>query len=157
TGTCTGFNSTYNIVSSPNVASYANPLSTEDMPDFVMKMAYEPGWGHYEVFGILRSFHDTVGSSFHNNITMGGGGGASAQLPLIPQKLYMQGQFMVGQGIGRYGPTQMPDFAIVPNGSLKPLSEYTALFGVTANPTPKWDLFFYASQEKVFREDVNNA
>ena len=29
-------------------------------PDFVVKMAFEPGWGHWEVFGIDRNFRDRI-------------------------------------------------------------------------------------------------
>ncbi len=29
-------------------------------PDFVAKLAVEPGWGHWEVFGIGRSFRDRI-------------------------------------------------------------------------------------------------
>ena len=29
-------------------------------PDFVVKMAFEPGWGHWEVFGIERNFRDRI-------------------------------------------------------------------------------------------------
>ena len=29
-------------------------------PDFVVKMAVEPGWGHWELFGIGRSFRDRI-------------------------------------------------------------------------------------------------
>ena len=30
------------------------------LPDFVVKAAFEPGYGHYEVFGLLRGFRDRV-------------------------------------------------------------------------------------------------
>src|SRR5207237_9421502 len=30
------------------------------LPDFVAKVAFEPGYGHYEVFGILRGFRNRV-------------------------------------------------------------------------------------------------
>ena len=29
-------------------------------PDLVVKAVWEPGFGHYEVFGVLSSFHDRV-------------------------------------------------------------------------------------------------
>lgn len=30
------------------------------LPDFIIKAALDPGWGHYEVFGIVSSFRDRV-------------------------------------------------------------------------------------------------
>ena len=30
------------------------------MPDVIVKAAFEPGFGHYEVFGILSRFRDRV-------------------------------------------------------------------------------------------------
>ena len=38
------------------VANYA--FSTA--PDFVFKAAFEPGWGHYEIFGVVSTFRDRV-------------------------------------------------------------------------------------------------
>ena len=30
------------------------------MPDFTAKMAVDPGWGHYEIFGLARGFRDRI-------------------------------------------------------------------------------------------------
>ncbi len=38
------------------LGSYAYNLA----PDFVVKAVWEPGFGHYEVFGVLASFHDRI-------------------------------------------------------------------------------------------------
>src|SRR5208282_1995134 len=29
-------------------------------PDFITKVAFEPGWGHFEVFGIITDFRDRI-------------------------------------------------------------------------------------------------
>ena len=29
-------------------------------PDFVVKAAFEPGFGHYEVFGLVSTFRDRI-------------------------------------------------------------------------------------------------
>ncbi|MGC2299796.1 MAG: hypothetical protein WA476_13405, partial [Acidobacteriaceae bacterium] len=39
-----------------NTANYSFNYS----PDFVAKMVVEPGWGHWEVFGIQRNFRDRI-------------------------------------------------------------------------------------------------
>ena len=45
--TCTG---------SGNVASYSFNLA----PDMIAKIAAEPGWGHWELFGVARFFRDRI-------------------------------------------------------------------------------------------------
>ena len=34
--------------------------SFNSAPDFIVKAAFEPGWGHYEVFGVVSQFRDRV-------------------------------------------------------------------------------------------------
>src|SRR5665213_1706214 len=49
-------------------------------PDFVVKAAFEPGFGHYEVFGLASTFRDRIfptGVGPYTNKTAGGGGGAN--------------------------------------------------------------------------------
>jgi hypothetical protein len=155
-----GLGTTYTsatVTSAANTSSFQGNLSTDVAPDVVAKVAYDPGWGHYEAFGLARVFHDTVGTNVHNNYYLAGGGGAGAILPVVPKLIDVQANMMVGQGIGRYGAAQLPDFSIAPNGSLKPLSEYTALFGVVGHPTPTWDTYLYAGLEQEFRHDVGRS
>jgi Skp family chaperone for outer membrane proteins len=44
------------IVANTNVAN----ISFNQAPDLIAKVAIDPGWGHYEVFGIGRFAHETV-------------------------------------------------------------------------------------------------
>jgi hypothetical protein len=131
--------------------------STDVAPDIITKVAFDPGWGHYEAFGIIRFFHDNLTSGFQNNTYMAGGGGVGMILPVIAKKLDLQGNIMVGNGIGRYGSAQLPDFAFAPNGAIKPLFEYTSLIGAVGYPTPKWDVFLYGGLEKVARSNQTDA
>ena len=39
---------------------YANNFATDVAPDIIGKAAFDPGWGHYEVFGIARFFNDNT-------------------------------------------------------------------------------------------------
>jgi hypothetical protein len=41
-------------------SAYGNPFTTDMIPDIVAKAAFDPGWGHYEVFGLQRFFTDNV-------------------------------------------------------------------------------------------------
>jgi len=145
-----GINFTNTGLSPLSTASY----STDFLPDFIVKAAFEPGWGHYEVFGVERTFHDQVTASFHNNYTSGLSGGAAAILPIIDKKLSVQANVMAGQAVGRYGSVQLPDVDFQPNGSMKALKGYTALLGVIGHPVPTWDTYLYTGYEGVQRDST---
>ncbi len=155
TDACTGFPSTTQITSTGYTAGYAGSQSTDIAPDIIGKVSYDAGWAHVEAFGVMRFFHNMVGTNAHNNYYVSGGGGAAAIVPIIPKKLSVQANFMAGQGIGRYSAAQLPDFSVTPTGSLKPLEEYTAMFGIVGKPTPSTDAYLYAGLEQVFRHSVN--
>jgi hypothetical protein len=129
-------------------------LSANDYPDVVVKVAYEPGWGHFEVYDLLRTFESTVNSptgsstllKSHNTTT---GVGAGAILPLIPNQLRVTFSSLYGEGIGRYGSAQLPDVAENASGSLVPLRELQLLTGVIWDPMRHLTLFGYYGQEQV--------
>lgn len=154
---CTGYNSTYLVNNAGNPSTYAsgNNYTTDFAPDVILKVAYDPSWGHVEAFGALRTFHDVVNSNYHNNAVMAGGGGGSALIPVVAKKLDVQASVMYGYGMGRYTITGLPDFAIQPDGSLQPVEEFTALVGAVARPDPSWDLFVYAGMEQAFRNNID--
>jgi len=135
-------------VSNPG-GNHLNPLaqySTDVTPDMVAKMVFEPGWGHYELYGIGRLFRSRA--AFANHTIWGGGGGAGTILPLVPQQLDFQADFLYGDGIGRYGASQLPDVAIKPTGVLAPVPELQALVGLIGHPTDALDLYAYAGIEQ---------
>jgi hypothetical protein len=41
-------------------SAYVNPFAPDVAPDIIGKAAFDPGWGHYEVFGIARFFNDNT-------------------------------------------------------------------------------------------------
>jgi hypothetical protein len=53
-------------------ANVAN-LSFNRAPDFLVKAAFDPGWGHYEIFGILGTAHETVYPGETTNSNLYGG------------------------------------------------------------------------------------
>ncbi|MDD3370472.1 MAG: hypothetical protein PHE27_01470 [Alphaproteobacteria bacterium] len=158
---CDGFGSTIFVNGTPYTGSFSGNVTSDVAPDVIVKMAYDPGWGHYEAFGAMRFFHDTVGTNVHNNYYIGGGGGLGAVLPVVPKYVDVRANVMYGKGMGRYSAAQLPDFSITPTGSLKPIEEYTAMLGVVAHPTPVLDTFLFAGLEQAFRNSVagqtNNA
>ncbi len=121
--------------------------TVDPAPDVIAKVAWEPGWGHYEVYGLLSSFRDRANGS--NNGSNGYGIGGSAQLPVIPKLLDVTISGLDGSGVGRYGTSQLPDLTYGALGDLHPLSGYSVLVGVIAHPTPVLDIYGYGGQEHV--------
>jgi outer membrane murein-binding lipoprotein Lpp len=125
--------------------------SDNNAPDIIAKIAADPGWGHYELYGILSflggrvSFANTgVGKSYQ---TTGEGVGAGMILPLVPQMLDFQVSGLIGQGIGRYGTSQLPDATFSTTGKIEPLSEYSIMGGFVGHPIPAVDIYGYGGAE----------
>ena len=89
-----------------STATYSDDIA----PDLIAKAAFDPGWGHYEVYGLGRLFHDrqSFAGGGHNNTVVAGAGGAGMVLPLIPKVLDFQVSGLAGVGIGSYGSGQLP-------------------------------------------------
>ncbi|MGO9124001.1 MAG: hypothetical protein ACLP6G_03855 [Terriglobales bacterium] len=110
--------------------------SSNASPDFIGKIVFEPGFGHYEVFGVVRDFRDriypgatltkpSVADAFNNN-AIGGGAGANARWT-IAKKYDVGIHFLGGSGVGRYGSSTLPDVVANPGGLLTPVTNYQAL------------------------------
>jgi TolA-binding protein len=136
--------------------SSGQTYSTEYAPDVIVKGTADPGWGHYELFGIARFLHDRVSvvGSGASHTRLAGGGGAGMILPLIKGKLDLQASFLAGEGIGRYGSAQLADATTGIDGSPEPLPEVMALAGLIWHPTKMLDFYSYVGTEQVtHRED----
>ena len=120
--------------------------STDVGPDLVAKMTVDPGWGHFELYGLGRVFRSRA--NFSNHVIYGGGGGMGGIFPLIPKWLDFQADFLIGDGIGRYGSVGLPDVAVKPSGVLVPIPELQALLGLVGHPTDALDLYAYAGIEQ---------
>jgi hypothetical protein len=128
--------------------------STDEFPDVVEKFALDPGWGHYEVVGLERFFTDRVfttaiANSGTNKTHAGWGVGGSVLLPAWSNFVDFQASVLTGQGLGRYGSSQLPDVTIGPDGSLIPLQTTQVLLGLVAHPWTGLDVYAYAGQEQV--------
>jgi len=123
----------------------ATGISTDKAPDLIAKVAFEPGWGHYEIKALGRFFRDRLTGTNH---TVGGGGlGFGVILPVIAKKFDFVIQGMGGRGIGRYGTANGSDVTLRPNGTIVPILSYQALVGLELHPAPKWDLWVYGGNE----------
>lgn len=146
-------------------STFASGLSINAAPDLIGKLAFEPGWGHFE-FGVLgRFFRDRVAltpvvggavanagfaSSGTNHTTPGAGVSFNAVLPVVAKKVDVVVTTLGGRGIGRYSPNTT-DVTIRPNGQLQPLMGYSGAIGIETHPTPKFDFMIYAGDEYIGR------
>jgi hypothetical protein len=139
-------------------ASHLNGTTTcsnDIAPDIIEKFALDPGFGHYEVFGLQRWFTDqvaitTIPNSWSQKATFAWGVGGSMLLPVIPKILELQGSFLYGQGVGRYMASQLPDAVIGPNGSLMPVTGLSFLVGAVAHPFEGNELYVYYGQDQSY-------
>ena len=65
-----GWNRNYNTISAN---SNVTNISFNQAPDIIVKAAVDPGWGHYEVFGIAGFAHETVYPGVTQNSVKYGG------------------------------------------------------------------------------------
>jgi hypothetical protein len=148
-------------------ASYAfNPS-----PDVIAKLAFEPGFGHYEVFGVYSRFRDRVFpceeleptvacgglapgvTSAHGayNLSKNGGGfGANARWSVANKHLDLGMHFLGGSGLGRYGASGLPDSAVHAYGSMNLIKSLQGL-GTVEWHGPKLDVYLNGGAEYASR------
>ncbi|MGA7931183.1 MAG: hypothetical protein WCA20_34960 [Candidatus Sulfotelmatobacter sp.] len=172
TSTVTGTSGTITSVSTS--CTPAGTYSFNAMPDFIVKAAAEPGFGHYEVFAILSRFRDRVYpcaepasasncngtisalGAYNSSLNVGGFGG-NARVTLFKQ-LDIGAHFLTGEGIGRYGTGGLPDSTVHADGTLAPLRSYQGLATVEWH-TKRLDFYANVGDEYVERRwqfDPNN-
>ena len=129
--------------------------STEFAPDIIAKATADPGYGHYEVFGVARFLHDRVESvgSGTSKTKLAGGGGAGMSLPLVPKLIDFRASTLIGDGIGRYGAAQLNDATIARDGGPQPLPEAIALAGLTLHATKMVDLYGLVGTETILHRE----
>jgi hypothetical protein len=140
--------------------------SFNSAPDFIFKAAAEPGFGHYEVFGIIRRFRDRIypgatatpatAAGASNFSTTVGGVGANARVSLFKKHLDIGGHFLGGDGMGRYGTTTQPDVTVNPDGTLAPLKSAQGL-GTVEFHSARLDIYLNAGAEFVGRHFLLNS
>jgi hypothetical protein len=157
----------YNGGGSPtgsNLASY----SFNATPDFIIKAAFEPGFGHWEIYGIGSRFRDRVypcgetgnpdpmcgGTGYtanaigaYNSSVNGGGIGANGRIT-IAKHFDFGLHALEGKGIGRYGTGGLPDATVNPDGTLAPLRSYQGLATLEFH-YPRFDIYLNGGEEYV--------
>ena len=162
-------------------------------PDVVFKAVADPGFGHYEVFGIISQLRARIypcavvsatpgpavtvnpdGSTTTvtgnpitcaaaptataptsagalNDSRTGGGAGASFRVPLFNKKLDFGAKGVYGDGIGRFGSSQLADATARPDGTLAPIRTGHGLGILEFHPNPKLDVYAYGGAEYAAR------
>jgi hypothetical protein len=150
-----------------------NPTATYSFnpsPDIIAKLAFEPGFGHYEVFGVFSRFRDRIypceetltattvcdgvtGPSVAgaNNASKNGGGiGANARWTFADKHVVFGLHGFGGSGVGRYGTGGLPDASIHADGTLHLVREFQGL-GTLEWHGKKLDIYANAGAEYAAR------
>jgi hypothetical protein len=129
-------------------------------PDIIAKIAFDPGFGHYEILGIVDRFTDRVfpcvepvggitcantGSLAYNTSKEGGAVGASARW-LIAHHVVFGVKGLGGNGVGRYSSGGLADASINPDGTVHLLRNLSGL-GTLEFKTKKLMLYSYGGVE----------
>jgi Skp family chaperone for outer membrane proteins len=140
-------------------------------PDFVVKLAIQPGWGHWELFGIDRNFRDriypcpavtatcTVATTAlpSNAAATGAGIGGGFRGPLVggSKNMVVIGlKGLWGQGVGRYGSSTIADVTLRPNAMISPIHGFSALSTIELNPSPNFNMYFNYGGDYLARDYV---
>ncbi len=148
------------VTSTNNNSNMPSSLSLDIYPDLIGKIALDPGFGHWEAYGLGRFFTDRtlVNGSRSNETAFGWGAGGGFLLPVVPKLLEFQGSVLAGKGIGRYGSAQFSDAIVNPiTGKLNPITGVEAMVGLVAHPTDRLDIYSYAGMEQVSEKAVLNV
>ena len=139
--------------------------STNVAPDLIAKVAFDPGFGHYEIKAMGRVFRDRIDSTAttagYNNTLPGGGIGAAALVPVFTRKVNYVAEGTWGE-VGRYGATST-DVVVTPSGDLSPEKSLHTLTGFETHPSTRLDWYGYVSDEFLPRnfgyglKTINNA
>lgn len=157
------------LLGQAGASSSYNSLSTYSFnpaPDIIVKVAFDPGFGHYEVYGLLDRFTDrvfpcveafataacgsltaapTTAVGAYTTAKEGGAIGASARWVFAHHVVFgLKG--VGGSGIGRYGPAGLADASINPDGTVHLVKN---LLGLTTLEwhSRKFDIYAYTGAE----------
>jgi hypothetical protein len=140
-------------------------------PDIIAKLAFEPGFGHYEVFGVYSRFRDRIfpcedvsatalcGSSAtpgpnatgaFNSSKNGGGVGANARWSFAHKHVDFGLHGLGGSGVGRYGTGGLSDVSVRANGTLELIRSLQGLTTLEFH-TSKADVYLNAGAEYASR------
>ncbi len=135
-------------------------------PDIIAKIAFDPGFGHYEIFGLLDRFTGRVfpcvefaagtplctatgatsATGAYNSSKEGGGLGASARWN-IAKRVTFGVKGTGGSGIGRYAAGGLPDASVNADGTIHLIKNFQGLGTLELHLSKKLDIFGYGGAE----------
>ncbi|MGA9981082.1 MAG: hypothetical protein WBQ08_20845 [Candidatus Sulfotelmatobacter sp.] len=137
-------------------------------PDLIAKVAFDPGFGHYEIFGLADRFTDRVFPCVENYASAtcgsltapsallaynasreGGGIGASARWNIARHVVFGLKGFG-GNGIGRYAPGGLADASINADGTIHLIKNLQGLSTLELH-LKKFDIYGYGGVEYAAR------
>jgi hypothetical protein len=156
---------TYYVTCTPAATYSFNPS-----PDIIAKAAFDPGFGHYEVFGLFDRFRDrafpcanfAIGKTgpcpndaavtgpsaigAYNASKNGGGLGANARWNFFNKHIVFGLHGFGGSGVGRYGAGQLSDLSIHADGTPDVIKNLQGLTSLEWHGK-KLDVYLYAGSE----------
>jgi hypothetical protein len=156
---------TYYTTCTPAATYSFNPS-----PDIIAKVAFDPGFGHYEIFALYDRFRDRVfpcadfgigktgpcpidptvtgptAAGAYNASKNGDGFGANARWNFYDKHIVFGLHAFGGRGVGRYGAAQLSDLAIHANGSPDPIKNGQGLASLEWHGK-KLDVYLYTGAE----------
>jgi hypothetical protein len=157
----------FNQAGTSNSYNTTTTYSFNPSPDLIAKVAFDPGFGHYEVFGIYSRFTDRVfpcgelapsavcpfnnstavsAAGAYNASKNGGGLGASARFN-VAKRITFGVKGTGGSGIGRYAAGGLPDASINPDGTLHLIKNLQGLATIELKASKRLDFYGYAGAE----------
>ncbi len=153
-----------------NITTYANNV----VPDVIVKAAFDLPSFHIEVGGLGRFLRDyylpitasggtaaaptyTYATTYLTNTKAAGGVFGAARVYLANKKVEVGLQAMAGQGVGRYGSSQLADATLRPDETLEPIRNYHGMYSTEIHVSPKLDFFFYGGDEYAQRTTYTTA
>jgi hypothetical protein len=128
-------------------------------PQIVAKMAFEPGWGHWELFGVGRFFRNRVypnaptdATGAFNDAVFGGGVGGGFRVPFFNKKLSIGLKGIYGNGTGRTDDSTIADLTFRSNGTMSLLHTFSALGTVELNPIKPLTIYLNYGGDYVGRD-----
>jgi hypothetical protein len=154
-------------VSASTTCTPAATYAFNPSPDIIAKLAFDPGFGHYEVYGVYSRFRDRVfpcedvtatafcdGSAVagpnalgaYNSSKNGGGIGANARWSFYNKHIDFGLHGFGGSGVGRYGTGGLADSSIHANGTMDLIRSLQGLATLEWHG-PKLDIYLNAGTE----------
>jgi len=153
--------------------SPAASYSFNPSPDIVAKLAFEPGFGHYEIFGVYSRFRDRIfpcaeasatvpcalnaalvapsTAGAYNSGKNGGGIGANVRWSFAQKHVDFGLHGFGGSGVGRYGTGGLADASINGIGQFNLIKSLQGLTTLEFH-YPKFDVYFNAGAEYASRK-----